>query len=488
MNTNTINLFDLIALWEDEQLSKEYISYKLNWDENKKYRHHEIIDIKSMVDSVLLDRTFLDGFIYSYSISQLNKEFDLLKITDMSVINIEVKGEQICEERIKKQLMQNRHYLKMISKDIISITYVSSIRKFYMLLDDELTECSTYQIKEILCENKINNDIDLDELFSPSKVLVSPINNCDEFISDNYLLTQQQLEYKKKIIELINNNIDKYIGITGKAGTGKTLLLYDIIKEIKKTKKPTIIHCGDINDGHRTLFNKYGYEIFPAKYITNHDFEECEIFFIDEAQRIYAPQLSKIISICQERNLKCIFSFDGIQILSKSESTANSTNRISEICENNVFELKGKIRTNVEIASFIISLFDLKKIIKGRKYPNVDILYCPNKKMAGDIARKMSTGYTFISITNSNFNSRLDYQYSRVNTHKVIGQEFNNVVMVLDEAFGYDDYGILCCAPHPNPNYLFDKLLYQGLTRARSKIKLIITDKELFSNILKIVK
>lgn len=44
------------------------------------------------------------------------------------------------------------------------------------------------------------------------------------------------------------------LGITGKAGTGKTLLLYDIIKEIaKQGVKCCLIHSGILCDGHKSL-------------------------------------------------------------------------------------------------------------------------------------------------------------------------------------------------------------------------------------------
>ncbi|MBC5746241.1 ATP-binding protein, partial [Lachnospiraceae bacterium MD308] len=46
-------------------------------------------------------------------------------------------------------------------------------------------------------------------------------------------MTNQQHDIEKKIVDLILLSDKEYVlGITGKAGTGKTLLLYDIIKEI----------------------------------------------------------------------------------------------------------------------------------------------------------------------------------------------------------------------------------------------------------------
>lgn len=70
-----------------------------------------------------------------------------------------------------------------------------------------------------------------------------------------------------------------------------------------------------------------------------------------------------------------------------------------------------------------------------------------------------------------------------MNTHKVIGQEYDAVTMIMDNNFYYSD-NILEGKIHPNPDYIFTQLLYQGLTRTREKLLLIITDLNLLQKIL----
>ena len=91
--------------------------------------------------------------------------------------------------------------------------------------------------------------------------------------------------------------------------------------------------------------------------------------------------------------------------------------------------------------------------------------------------------YTYISYTSSFYNSGLEYQKNDLNTHKVIGQEFDGVVMIMDDNFYYDG-SILKGKRHPNPDYIFTQLLYQGLTRVREKLALIITDETLLCRVL----
>lgn len=61
-------------------------------------------------------------------------------------------------------------------------------------------------------------------------------------------------------------------------------------------------------------------------------------------------------------------------------------------------------------------------------------------------------------------------------THHVIGQEFDNVLILMDKSFYYDADGNLQGIPHPNPDYLYPNLFYQGISRVREKIALIVVD------------
>ena len=95
-------------------------------------------------------------------------------------------------------------------------------------------------------------------------------------------------------------------------------------------------------------------------------------------------------------------------------------------------------------------------------------------------------GYTYISYTMSRYYSDpLDQLAYNKNTHEVIGQEFDKVLMVLDDKFYYGENNHLMNSEHPNPNYVFGKLLFQGLTRTREKLALIVINNfDLFKKIV----
>lgn len=99
-------------------------------------------------------------------------------------------------------------------------------------------------------------------------------------------------------------------------------------------------------------------------------------------------------------------------------------------------------------------------------------------------------GYTFINYSKSNYCYSPYAQYEEdFDTHHVIGQEFDNVLMLMDQSFFYDENGILKGVPHPNPDYLYPNLFYQGITRVREKLALVVVGApELFEKISSIVE
>ena len=59
----------------------------------------------------------------------------------------------------------------------------------------------------------------------------------------------------------------------------------------------------------------------------------------------------------------------------------------------------------------------------------------------------------------------------------------------MDGSFYYDENGILQGIAHPTPDYLYPNLFYQGVTRVRDKLAIIVVDEpRLFDSIVKIVE
>ena len=145
------------------------------------------------------------------------------------------------------------------------------------------------------------------------------------------------------------------------------------------------------------------------------------------------------------------------------------------------YRLTNKIRTNKELASFIERLRDLHSHNIVDDYSSVSIIYANDSAEASILLNNFTqNGYAFINYTSSNYHWTSFDCYNSLcngrNTHNVIGQEFENVVMLLDRTFAYDQNGKLRAYEHPNPNYLYRQLLFQGVSRVREKLAIIVVD------------
>ena len=154
------------------------------------------------------------------------------------------------------------------------------------------------------------------------------------------------------------------------------------------------------------------------------------------------------------------------------------------------YMLSDKIRTSKEIASFTRTMMNLNYRARGyMDYSDIDVLYANSTEEAKKLIDLYDEkGYIFISYTQSMFyKNSIDLYPSAYDTHHVIGQEYDKVMIMMDGNFRYDRERRLQGKEHPNPDLLFYKLLYQAISRAREKLcVLVVENYKLFSDILSI--
>lgn len=433
----------------------------------------------------------LRGFYYSYTIEQIGKEFDLLKLFEYFVLNIEIKSQMFDFEKIKNQLILNRHYLKNIQGKVLSFTYISNESKFFKLSEiDELIEVPFCELLDIINTNEKFITSDISEIMAPSKYLVSPFNDIDKFLNNEYFLTQQQEAIKTKILKDINQEHKyKFYKILGNAGTGKTLLIYDIAKSLSDNFKIAIIHCAYLNKWQVLLNEKLkNIHIYPAKILRYQIITDCDILIIDESQRIYESQYNKLIEKVKDNNKKIIFSIGTDQIMQESEVEAKINEKIDNLDSIINFQLSDKIRTNKDLSAFITNMVNLDKISPNANYDKVDIYYVLTKAEAIELIKYLiENDYKYISLTPSSiYITEMNELENDTNTHAVIGQEFDKVVMIMGTDFEYIE-NRLNSRRHPNPNYISSKLFYQGITRARTHLSIIVLrNPNLYQQLIKI--
>lgn len=487
----TVNLQSLIEIYkknEKKLLSKSF----------EKYIGTNIKEIDLATLDVLLEtlKSFspnfflkdLDGFYISYNIPQIGKEFDLLRLTPSKILNIEYKSE--FTKNIKLQLQKNYYYLKFLNKEIYSYTFVSNTKKLYKLDNQKnLIEAKMSELINILKLQGEGEDYYIDDLnkkFIPSNYLISPFSKTNEFINNEYFLTQRQEEIKNNIDKEIKNGIEYFV-ISGEAGSGKTLLTYDISKSlITQGKNVGIIHCGQLNTGHILLKENFGWNIVPIKNWKELFYNNTpKIIIIDEFQRINKTQFSEILNdYIKPNNVVLILCGDGKQILKSDEG------EVFEIFEgktfNNVkkYTLNTKIRTNKELADFIKVMLNLnkKETLKTKfSTDNITITYFDTIEEAHNyISNKKE--YNYISYTPSLYynNSYADSACKNPqrigNAHEVIGQEFENVIAILGEQFYYGEDNKLKDTKMSGIPYKTGKMFFQQITRAINKIEIVVVN------------
>ena len=496
----SVNLYLLTRQVAPEILS-EYEYALSGRDKSIKCRTEEIDMISSIVDQFFMCGAAphaYDGWFYAFTIPQIGKEFDLLRISEDAVINIELKSQPVELRRVEKQLYQNRYYLGHLNKKIYSFTLIHDYESMrVMRYDNELKYSSFEEIISVIGKDFCESGIE--QFFDPCFYLVSPINTPDRFLEKEYFLNNQQTSIRKSIMEADSER--RLFGIRGSAGTGKTLLLYDIAFAYGESRPTCIVHSGMLSEGHQYLKEHADrVDLLPAKMVDRKTLEKYEIICVDETQRLYASVLDDILGAAEQESKRCIFAYDFSQALSKSEIRRNNPERLNRIEGFEEFRLKDRVRTNNEINSFIrnmLWLYDRPK--RKMTYEDVDVL-CANDTREADLILRlyMSRGYQLITL----FPSPVDegdavvrsegdpdalYYEDAASSREVIGQEYDKVIVVMDSNFYYNEFGELAGRSQPDPDYLFTRLFYQNITRARSSLSFVVLNNpEVFETLIKI--
>ena len=530
-----INLYTLTRVCDSLISSYENINSKR--DLQKKFKEHEIVSLSALVEQLIakgLGVSDFDGFFFSYTIEHISKEFDLIRLSGdkSSILNIELKSTDVAQSKIEKQLRQNLYYLRHIAKDIRSYTYVSSSNTLYKLdvsqidpQDDDAYHYTSYSAykneeyglsdpdekKSYLREASLNDLIedmklsqkafngDIDPFFKAPDYLISPLSTPERFISGQYFLTNQQntflidiMKASEKVTPDIYTPRPVLISITGSAGTGKTLLLYTVARELAKTKRVVIIHCGLLSDNHIYLKeNIENLNIIPICDIHSLSFMKVNVILVDEAQRLYPGQLKYIRKYIKEYKAPGIFSYDDKQILTTSELMSDTSSELFEISDIRC-NLSGRIRSNPDIADFIDILFSRSNASGTHNFDCVHLEYANNKDESENILNYYKDkGFVYIYMQEDK-NIKADMilpnnsKISQISATMVLGQEFNSVVMIMGDEFFFED-GELKAKPHPSHDYIYTKLLSQGLSRAREDLTIIVLNNlKVFKTLLEI--
>lgn len=429
--------------------------------------------------------------------SGICEEFDLLRFSPEAVINIEVKTTWPSRrEKCLEQLLSHQNVLRLIRPVSYCFTYIVDTNELYVLEEDELNSISF----ECLIDSLDNNYIDENLLAKTdlSSMLISPYSEPQRFLNHEYVLTQQQEEIKRKVL----SDDVMYSIIRGCAGTGKSLLLMDLARCYHNEGKKVIVFlCRNYASKYK-LSQALGITIEEIKMmeamVDSKKIDEYDVLLLDEAQRIRSEQLDRVQSL-SARGVKVVFSLDPLQTLNKREIETDITGSICMLEHSNVYELSNRIRVNEAI-----DLFSQRMVhINCKKWHSTDFscihmtyfeseenckVYLKQLSKHGDCVIIEPTPYT--TKTTGTEKRKKKLANSR-DPHSVLGEEFDNVVVLLDEYINYVDIDGERLMESTYPDYYpydMNHCIYEAVTRAKKSLEIVVlNNRELYVEISSIL-
>lgn len=439
-------------------------------------------------------------FYYSFQIPKLGKEFDLLRISEQSVVNIELKSNAVSMEKIRKQLLQNRYYLASLGKTVRSYTYVSSSQKLFRLTNsNKLIESGWNQLCKDFSKQEGCYHDHIEDLFREELYLISPLTDPDRFLCRDYFLTFQQKDIKNHMIHNIRTKNSCFQGFTGLPGTGKTLLLYDMALHLSEKQRVLILNFGEFPKEIEQLKKRLKRIDFYSFREENNipDFSAYSVILVDQSHQMPPVFFHRLreYGIAFQKNL--IFTYDLEDAISPDEQSLQSVSLLHSLPDFQEFRLTNRIRMNSELSSFIHNMMNRNKYHRRTEYPSIS-LSLANKSV--EVHRLlqfyMENDYMFLSDETIPVTQNLEFpENSSMKACVGMGKDFEKVVMLIDESFYYDGDGYLRCKDEPRSLSAVLKeetfsvsrvrTLFHGLYRAKREIAVIVfQNEEVFSTLL----
>ena len=127
------------------------------------------------------------------------------------------------------------------------------------------------------------------------------------------------------------------------------------------------------------------------------------------------------------------------------------------------FHLTNRIRTNAELSSFIQNILHLPDKKGTRNYPHVDVVYANEKKETENLLKDYI---------------RQGYEYQENQEQIKENKETEQLVMVLDDSYYYDEKGYLRMITCKEKGKQEVRSLFHQLNQAKERLTLIIEKNE----------
>lgn len=444
-------------------------------------REWELDSMRALVKQLELHMQKVSAlrFFYSFQIPRLGKEFDLIQIKDEHIVNIELKSGAVSDEMIKKQLIQNRYYLSVLTRPIYSYTYISSENRLVRLTNhDHIVEADWESLCDILGRDSRDYQGDIEELFKAEYYLISPLTDPVKFLNKEYFLTSQQRDIRRQILRKIRAEHSGYFLFTGLPGTGKTLLLYDIAMGLSDRRKVCMIHCSEAGKKWEILHERLHRIDFlsDSRLLDDGDdgidvihdgkdiFAEYSAVLVDEAHLLSVEKLRFILKCAGDRPV--IFSSDSEDMISPYELDRGNLHVIEGLPGIQIFRLTNRIRTNAELSSFIQNIMHIPAGRRLKEYPHIEVVYANDDGEAANLLDDYrARGYWYKADGGNSYGSR--------NVEPSGGVD--SLVVVMDDHYYYDEEGYLRSLEAKDRANVFNvRSLFHYLNQAKEILAIVV--------------
>ena len=466
-------------------------------------REWELDSMRSLVKQLELHMQKVSAlrFFYSFQIPRLGKEFDLIQIKDEHIVNIELKSGAVSDEMIKKQLIQNRYYLSVLTRPIYSYTYISSENRLVRLTNhDHIVEADWESLCDILGRDSRDYQGDIEELFKAEYYLISPLTDPVKFLNKEYFLTSQQRDIRRQILRKIRAEHSGYFLFTGLPGTGKTLLLYDIAMELSDRRKVCMIHCSEAGKKWEILHERLHRIDFLSDSRLLDDgkdiFAEYSAVLVDEAHLLSVEKLRFILKCAGDRPV--IFSSDSEDMISPYELDRGNLHVIEGLQGIQIFRLTNRIRTNAELSSFIQNIMHIPAGRRLKEYPHIEVVYANDDGEAANLLEDYrARGYWYKADGGNSYGSRgMD---GNGNTEDDPNEDDRNaepsggvdsLVVVMDDHYYYDEEGYLRSLEVKDRANVFNvRSLFHYLNQAKEILAIVVKgNPEVYAGLMNVLQ
>lgn len=499
---NFLDIYTTIKANKNHTEILQRLGYNLTKDEFSDFKVliELILEHNYMSTIELVNHT--ENFVFGFDIPRIGEEYDLIRLGKNYNINIEIKNYSN-DDKKRKQIESGAYYLESLNSPTLYFSF--DVEEQSILFGDSVKGkihfriISLVEMVERIKDQEVDYSTDIKKMLIPEKFLVNPFIDTNLFLNGKYFLTaHQQYIYKQTLAE-ISNDIIRPIAIQGGAGTGKSLLLYTIVRALTN-QKSVVVHSGYLNEGHKEL-NRHGFNVIPALKIENINYTNIDFILIDEAQRTYISQLEILFEQADKHNIKLLFFFDPKQTFSVEEDGYENKKRIVNYTKERsgqIYKLKNTVRSNYQIAEFVDQMFefninDIEKISNSNR--EIIIRYYDSfQDFLSHEFELHCNGFKLLGYTSSRYRKDKYFKYSSyIKPHDVVGQEFDKIAVIIDADFFYkpnkSETTFRLNTESNGTHYSGTKMLYSNVTRARKKLFIaVINNPEVYTRLLSFVE